>query len=91
MRLRELMDKYMNIGDVRGLGLMVGVDFVKDRKTREPDAKFRNSVLIKSLENGLILLSTGSSAIRIIPALNVTEAQIDMGMEAFERAIKSSI
>ncbi|MCW6169477.1 MAG: acetyl ornithine aminotransferase family protein [Thermoplasmatales archaeon] len=91
MRLRELMDKYTSIGDVRGLGLMVGVDFVKDRKTKEPDAKFRNSVLLKSLENGLILLSTGSSSIRIIPALNVTEAQIDMGMEAFEKAIKTSI
>ncbi len=91
MRLNEMMEKYNQIGDIRGLGLMIGIDFVKDRKTKEPDSKFRNNVLTKSLENGLILLSTGSSAIRIIPALNVTEEQIDMGMEAFENAIKHSL
>ncbi len=69
---------------------MLALDFVKDRKTREPNAKMRDRVELKSLENGLILLSTGLSAIRIIPPLNVTSEEIDMSMECLEKAIRAS-
>ncbi len=89
-RLHELKEKYDFIGDVRGVGLMQAIDFVKDRKTREPNTKLRNSVEQKSFENGLILLPTGVSAIRFIPPLIITEDQIDMGVEALEKAIKAS-
>ncbi len=44
IKLLELMEKYSCIGDVRGMGLMVAIDFVKDQKTREPDVKLRNNV-----------------------------------------------
>ncbi len=90
-RLKELMDKYDSMGDVRGLGLMQAIDFVKDRGTREPATKLRDSVEYKSFQNGLLLLSTGQSAIRIIPPLNVKSDQIDMGIEALERGIKASL
>ncbi|EQD43340.1 4-aminobutyrate aminotransferase, partial [mine drainage metagenome] len=90
-RLLELQEKYDEIGDVRALGLMTAIDFVKDRKTREPASKLRDEVERKSYENGLLLLSTGQSAIRIIPALIVNEKQIDMGVEALDKAIKQSI
>ena len=90
-RLLELQDKYDEIGDVRGLGLMTAIDFVKNRKTREPAAKLRDEVEHKSYENGLLLLSTGLSAIRIIPALVVNEKQIDMGVEALDKAISQSL
>ncbi len=89
-RLNELSEKEESIGDVRGMGLMLALDFVKDRKTREPNAKMRDRVELKSLENGLILLSTGLSAIRIIPPLNVTSEEIDMSMECLEKAIRAS-
>lgn len=89
-RLNELAEKEESIGDVRGMGLMLALDFVKDRKTREPNAKMRDRVELKSLENGLILLSTGLSAIRIIPPLNVTSEEIDMSMECLEKAIRAS-
>ncbi|HLH86648.1 MAG TPA: acetyl ornithine aminotransferase family protein [Thermoplasmataceae archaeon] len=90
-RLDELSEKYNCIGDVRGMGLMLAVDFVKDRRTREPDSKLRDKVEMRSFENGLILLSTGLSAIRIIPPLNVTSSEIDMGVEVLEKAIRSSL
>ncbi|MEM0157956.1 MAG: acetyl ornithine aminotransferase family protein [Thermoplasmataceae archaeon] len=90
-RLDELYEKYECIGDVRGLGLMLAVDFVKDRKTREPDSKLRDRVEMRSFETGLILLSTGLSAIRIIPPLNVTRREIDMGVDVLDKAIKSSL
>lgn len=90
-RLLELQEKYDEIGDVRALGLMTAIDFVKDTRTKEPAAKLRDEVERKSYENGLLLLSTGESAIRIIPALIVNEKQIDMGVDALDKAIKQSI
>ncbi len=89
-RLLELQEKHEIIGDVRGIGLMLAVDFVKDRRTREPATKYRDTVELKALENGLIVLSAGLSAIRLIPALNITRDQIDMGVEALEKAIVAS-
>ena len=90
-RLLELMEKYSCIGDVRGMGLMVAIDFVRDQKTREPDVKLRNNVEYKAFENGLITLSTGTSAVRLIPPLNIKQGEIDMGIEALEKAIKQSL
>lgn len=90
-RLLELKEKYKCIGDVRGLGLMVAIDFVKDQKTREADVKLRNNVEYKAFENGLITLSTGTSAVRLIPPLNIKQGEIDMGIEALDKAIKQSL
>ncbi len=90
-RLHELQEKYDSIGDVRGLGLMQAIDFVKDRKTREPDAKLRDKVEKSTFEHGMIVLPTGLSAIRFIPPLIITEEQVDMGVEALDKAIKASL
>lgn len=89
-RLHELKEKYDFIGDVRGVGLMQAMDFVKDRKTRDPDAKLRDTVEKNCFQNGLILLPTGLSAIRFIPPLIINEDQVDMGVDALEKAIKAS-
>lgn len=91
MRLEELMDKYKQIGDVRGLGMMLAVDFVKDRRTREPDSKLRDTFEKKAFENGLLSLPTGLSAMRLIPPLNLTMEQADMGLEAIEKALRASL
>ena len=90
-RLLELQEKYKQIGDVRGLGLMQAVDFVKDRKTREPDTKLRDRIEYTAFQNGLLTLSTGLSAIRLIPPLIVNESQINMGVEALEKGIKAAL
>ncbi len=89
--LKELSDKYDAIGDIRGLGLMLAIDFVKNRKTREPNAKLRDTFEMNAFKNGLLSLPTGLSAMRFIPPLNLTEEQADMGLEVIEKAIKASL
>ena len=86
-----LKEKYQPIGDVRGLGLAWGIEFVKDRKTKEHDIKTRNNVIREALKRGLVLLPCGKSTIRLIPPLNITEEQAKIGLEILEEAVKSSI
>lgn len=90
-RLLELQEKYNEIGDVRGLGLMLALDFVKDQKTKEFHVKLRDQVLETAFKNGLLLLSTGGGAIRLIPPLIINTNQIDEGIEVIDRSIKQSL
>ncbi|HXZ23654.1 MAG TPA: acetyl ornithine aminotransferase family protein [Methanomassiliicoccales archaeon] len=87
-RERELMAKYPIIGDVRGIGLMTAIEIVKDRKTKKIDPDTRNKIVNGALAQGLLILFCGPSSIRIIPALNVTKAQIDAAMEILEAQLK---
>jgi 4-aminobutyrate aminotransferase len=82
-----MQDKYKTIGDVRGLGLAWGVEFVKDRKTKEYAKEPREKILLEALKNGLALLGCGTSSIRLIPALNITEEEAKIGLDIFEKAI----
>ena len=90
-RLKELQAKYECIGDVRGLGLMVATDFVKDRKTREHASKLRDRVEVEAYQRGLVLLGCGRSAIRFIPALVVKEAEIDEAVEIYDQSIAAAL
>ncbi|MBW3015125.1 aminotransferase class III-fold pyridoxal phosphate-dependent enzyme [Candidatus Woesearchaeota archaeon] len=87
-RVKKLYEKYELIGDVRGLGLMVGIEFVKDRKTKAYAKEERNKILRKAVQKGLVLLPAGKSAIRFSPPLTVRRKQIDLALEIFEDAIK---
>ncbi len=89
--LQELKEKYNPIGDVRGLGLAWGIEFVKDRKTKEHDTKTRNKVLKEALKRGLVLLPCGKSTIRLIPPLNITEEQAKIGLDILREALKASV
>jgi 4-aminobutyrate aminotransferase len=73
------------IGDVRGPGLMVGVEFVRDRGTREPDATLPDRLMAACADAGLLVLTCGHShqVVRWIPPLNVTAAEIAEGVEIF--------
>ena len=73
------------IGDVRGLGLMVGVEFVRDRTTREPDSTLPDRLMAACADAGLLVLTCGHShqVVRWIPPLNVTAAEISEGIEIF--------
>jgi 4-aminobutyrate aminotransferase len=86
-RLRELMSRHEEIGDVRGLGLMTATEFVKDRGTKEPAVKFRDRVLEECYQRGLILLPCGTSTLRYIPPLIVRAEEIDEAMEILDAAI----
>jgi 4-aminobutyrate aminotransferase len=86
-RLNELKDEYPVIGDVRGIGLMIGVEFVKENKV--PAGAERDSIIKKAVEEGLILLPAGDSVIRFVPPLIISKEEIDKGMAIFENALKS--
>jgi len=90
-RLMELYDRYENIGDVRGLGLMQATEFVKDRKTKEYAIKLRDKIVKNAYKKGLILLPCGKSSIRYIPPLVITEDQLNSGIDVLEESIKESL
>jgi 4-aminobutyrate aminotransferase len=79
------------IGDVRGPGLMVGVEFVRDRSTREPDGTLPDRLIAACAGNGLLVLSCGSQheVVRWIPPLDVTAAEISEGVEIFGETLAS--
>ena len=85
--LHEIMARHPRIGDVRGLGLMIGVEFVKDRKSKIPDEEMCGKVVNLAFERGLILLSCGKSVIRVAPPLSISQAEIDEGLAIFEEAV----
>jgi 4-aminobutyrate aminotransferase len=85
--LAEIMACHPSIGDVRGIGLMIGVEFVKSRETKEPAHHLRDRVVDLAFERGLLTLGCGSSTIRISPPLCITHAEIDAGLAIFEEAI----
>jgi 4-aminobutyrate aminotransferase len=85
--LHEIMARHPSIGDVRGLGLMIGVEFVKDRKTKEPADALRDRVADLAFERGLLMLGCGDSVIRIAPALSISQTEVDQGLQIFEEAI----
>lgn len=89
--LRELMDRYEPIGDVRGRGLMIGVEFVKSKDTKEPYPKLRGRVIEEAFKRGLIILGAGKSALRIQPPLVIKREHVDIALEIIEEAVKAAI
>jgi 4-aminobutyrate aminotransferase len=88
--LRRLMRKHDCIGDVRGLGLMVGVEFVADRASMKPAPELRDRVEHACFERGLIILGAGFNTIRWSPPLIITRENIDVALEIFDEAITAS-
>ncbi len=88
--LQKMQTKHPCIGEVRGKGLMIGVEFVKDRKTKEPAADLRNEVVDLCFEKGLLVLGCGDSTIRITPPLCINEQEIREGLEIFALSIKEA-
>jgi 4-aminobutyrate aminotransferase len=87
--LEELRAREERIGDVRGPGLMIGVELVKDRATREPDGELAAALIARCADEGLLLLTCGTAhnTVRWIPPLDVTAAEVGEGLEIFERAL----
>jgi len=86
--LRELQKSMECMGDVRGKGLMVGVELVKDRETKERASDWRNEVIQKAFQKGLLLLGCGENTIRFSPALTVTGEEIDTCLSIFEESLR---
>lgn len=88
-KLNELSRQFPIIGDVRGLGLMVGVDLVKSRETRHPAAKERDKVIELAFQKGLLLLGCGESTLRFCPPLTVTKYHVDVAVNILADALKN--
>jgi 4-aminobutyrate aminotransferase len=85
--LHKLMQKHDCIGDVRGLGLMIGVEFVENRNSMKPAPELRDRIEVESFNRGLILLGAGHSTIRWSPPLVLTRENADVALEIFDEAI----
>jgi 4-aminobutyrate aminotransferase len=86
--LRELQQSFECMGDVRGKGLMVGVEFVTDRENKEPAREWRNHIVKKAFQKGLLLLGCGENSIRFCPALTVSAAEIDKCLSIFHDVVR---
>ncbi|MDT4896367.1 MAG: 4-aminobutyrate aminotransferase [Acidobacteriota bacterium] len=88
--LRRLMQKHDCIGDVRGLGLMIGVEFVEDKASMKAAPELRERVETACFERGLIILGAGFNTIRWSPPLIITRENVDVALEIFDEAITAS-
>jgi 4-aminobutyrate aminotransferase len=85
-RLHALAQKYSVIGEVRGKGLMIGMELIVDPSSKAPAKKLCDALIISAYHNGLMLLACGQSTVRFMPPLMIGEADVD---EAIERLTES--
>jgi 4-aminobutyrate aminotransferase len=85
--LTALADRHPTIGDVRGRGLMIGVELVRDRQTKERAVEERNAVVNAAFRRGLLVLGAGKNAIRFSPPLLLTVDQADTALRIFDEAL----
>jgi 4-aminobutyrate aminotransferase len=86
--LSGFMSECEFLGDVRGKGLMVGVELVKDRVKKEPHRDLRNVIIRNAFQKGLLLLGCGENGIRFSPALTVTSEEIDTCLSIFRDVLQ---
>lgn len=85
--LFEMESHHPSLGEVRGRGLMVGMEFVKDRETKERAGELRDHVIQRAFESGLLLIPCGSNSIRMTPPLNISRSLVEEGLHIFETAL----
>jgi 4-aminobutyrate aminotransferase len=85
--LAEIAARHPSIGEVRGIGLMIGVEFVCNKDTKEPAPELRDAIVHHAFERGLLLLGCAKSVIRIAPPLSISKDEINQGLEVFEEAL----
>lgn len=88
-RYKEWQDKYQVIGDVRGLGGMIGLELVKDRDTKEPAAELTKDLIQECAQNGLMIENAGTynNVIRFLAPLVITDEQLEAGLDIMEKAL----
>jgi 4-aminobutyrate aminotransferase len=84
----ELAKRHDVIGDVRGLGLMIGVEFVKDRASREPNGHLLHDLVNAAFARGLLLLGCGRSTLRLAPPLVIDAHDVDLGLAMLDDCLK---
>lgn len=92
-RMRSLQQKYEIIGDIRGRGILQGIELVRDRKTKEPAAKEADSIFRQCLKDGLLFSLRGrlKNMFRFVPPFTTTTAQLDKAVDIMEGAIRKTL
>jgi 4-aminobutyrate aminotransferase len=89
-RLRTWPARFPNVGDVRGLGLMLGIELVRDQQTKEKASELRDRVVGLAFERGLLVLGAGDNTIRLCPPLVITRDQCDYALDTLEECLKTA-
>jgi 4-aminobutyrate aminotransferase / (S)-3-amino-2-methylpropionate transaminase / 5-aminovalerate transaminase len=91
-RLQKLQAKHPHIGEVRGMGAMIGIEFIKDA-AKTPAKEMVEAIVSQSRDNGLILLPTGThgNVIRLLPPLNLSDSELNEGLEKLENSIETTL
>ncbi|HEY0737339.1 MAG TPA: aminotransferase class III-fold pyridoxal phosphate-dependent enzyme, partial [Herpetosiphonaceae bacterium] len=87
--LEQIATRSNNIAQVRGKGLMIGCEFVKDKATKEPDHDGAEQIMVDAFRRGLLVLTCGKSTIRFCPPLVLTKEQVDEGLSIFEETVQA--
>jgi 4-aminobutyrate aminotransferase len=87
-RLREWPRRYPVVGDVRGLGLMIGIELVRDPETKEKATDLRDRVVQESFRRGLLVLGCGDNVVRLMPPLVINQAQADFAADVLEDIVR---
>jgi 4-aminobutyrate aminotransferase len=86
-RLRQMQLNHPSIGDIRGRGLMVGIEFVEDQITKKRASVLRTAVIEHSFDKGLLVIPCGPNVVRMTPQLNISRDLVDEGLHLFEEAL----
>jgi 4-aminobutyrate aminotransferase len=85
--LQDWPARHPLVGDIRGQGLMVGIELVKDRRTKAYATEERNRLVQAAFESGLLVLGCGASTLRLMPPLMISRAQIDIAVEILDKGL----
>jgi 4-aminobutyrate aminotransferase len=86
-RMNTWLDKYSHVGDVRGRGLMLALEFVKDKTSRQPVATMRDRIVDLAFERGLLFLGCGETSLRLSPPLVLNEEEASIALDVLEESI----
>jgi 4-aminobutyrate aminotransferase len=87
-RLRPWVAKYPTVGEVRGRGLMIGIEIVKDQQSRTPAGPMRDKIVELAFERGLLILGCGETSVRLCPPLIVNQQEVDIALDILEECIQ---
>jgi 4-aminobutyrate aminotransferase len=82
-----MQNRHPSIGEVRGMGFMIGIEFIKDPESKKADPKLRDQIVDLCFEHGLLTLGCGKSVIRVSPPLCTTKEQVDEALDIIEDVI----
>jgi 4-aminobutyrate aminotransferase len=87
-RMKEVMEDSEIIGDVRGKGLMIGVEIVENKKGKKPASDKANEIMMRSWKRGVAIITCGKSTLRIVPPLVITRDLVDSALDIITSTIK---